>query len=226
MCIYSLAPNRLLISALVIFHPQDLHFFQPSKFSESEAIVVETEPATTEATAEVEPKPEAAQIVEVSKEEPKREEVFAVVMVGGRQYIVIPGRFLYVQRLKGAKVNDKITLNKVLLVGTRTLTYVGKPVVTNATVHAIVEEQGLNPKVIVFKYKKKKNYCRNIGHRQVAFSFICMLKYEQTDWLDTKKQCLSPEKSKSWELAGLTFLLFVKFNIIVISFDPYVLKNK
>ncbi|KAJ8760477.1 hypothetical protein K2173_015144 [Erythroxylum novogranatense] len=141
-------------------------FFQPSKFSDSEAIVVETESATTEATAEVEPKPEAAQTVEVSKEEPKREEVFAVVMVGGRQYIVIPGRFLYVQRLKGAKVNDKITLNKVLLVGTRTRTYVGKPVVTNATVHAIVEEQGLNPKVIVFKYKKKKNYRRNIGHRQ------------------------------------------------------------
>ncbi|KAJ8748249.1 hypothetical protein K2173_000821 [Erythroxylum novogranatense] len=95
-------------------------------------------------------------------------------MVGGRQYIVIPGRFLYVKRLKGAKVNDKITLNKVLLVGTRTLTYVGKPVVTNATVHAIVEEQGLNPKVIFFKYKKKKNYRRNIGHRQVASESVLL----------------------------------------------------
>ncbi|KAI3893660.1 hypothetical protein MKW92_048675 [Papaver armeniacum] len=66
-------------------------------------------------------------------------------MIGGRQYIVFPGRFLTTQRLKGANVNDKIILNKVLLVGTK---------------------QGLNDKVIVFKYKKKKNYRRNIGHRQ------------------------------------------------------------
>ncbi|KAJ0085738.1 hypothetical protein Patl1_07821 [Pistacia atlantica] len=60
----------------------------------------------------------------------------------------------------------QIVLSKVLLVGTKTTTYIGKPVVTNAAVHAVVEEQGLNPKVIVFKYKKKKNYRRNIGHRQ------------------------------------------------------------
>ncbi|PPR95032.1 hypothetical protein GOBAR_AA25629 [Gossypium barbadense] len=107
-----------------------------------------------------------AAVVDASKEEPKREEIFAVVMIGGRQYIVFPGRYLYTQRLKGANVNDKIVLNKVLLVGTKTTTYIGKPVVTNAAVHAVVEEQGLNPKVVVFKYKKKKNYRRNIGHRQ------------------------------------------------------------
>ncbi|CAK9155477.1 unnamed protein product [Ilex paraguariensis] len=60
----------------------------------------------------------------------------------------------------------RVILNKVLLVGTKTSTYIGKPVVSNAVVHAVVEEQGLNKKVIVFKYKKKKNYRRNIGHRQ------------------------------------------------------------
>ncbi|GAV66047.1 Ribosomal_L21p domain-containing protein [Cephalotus follicularis] len=132
-------------------------FSHITRFSESEAAVVDTEPD----------KGEPAQIVEIGpKEEPKREEVFAVVMIGGRQYIVFPGRWIYTQRLKGANVNDKIVLNKVLLVGTKTSTYIGKPVVTNAAVHAVVEEQGLNPKVIVFKYKKKKNYRRNIGHRQ------------------------------------------------------------
>ncbi|CAI9114749.1 OLC1v1015540C1 [Oldenlandia corymbosa var. corymbosa] len=98
--------------------------------------------------------------------EPKKEEVFAVVMVGSRQYIVFPGRYIYTQRLKGANVNDKIILNKVLLVGTKTSTYIGQPVVANAAVHAVVEEQLLDKKVIVFKYKKKKNYRRNIGHRQ------------------------------------------------------------
>ncbi|KAF5725610.1 50S ribosomal protein L21 chloroplastic [Tripterygium wilfordii] len=131
------------------------------KFSSSDAPVLEAE-----AKAEVGAEPEPTQIVETAEEKPKREEIFAVVMIGGRQYIVFPGRFLYVQRLKGANVNDKITLNRVLLVGKKDITYIGKPVVTNAVVEAVVEEQGLDPKVIVFKYKKKKNYRRNIGHRQ------------------------------------------------------------
>uniref|UniRef100_A0A7C9D541 Ribosomal protein L21 n=1 Tax=Opuntia streptacantha TaxID=393608 RepID=A0A7C9D541_OPUST len=104
------------------------------------------------------------------RNKPKRQlgsaDIFAVVMIGSRQYIVIPGRWIHTQRLKGANVNDKIVLNKVLLVGTKDKTYVGYPLVTNCVVHAVVEEQLLDDKVIVFKYKKKKHYSRNIGHRQ------------------------------------------------------------
>ncbi|XP_004241824.1 large ribosomal subunit protein bL21c isoform X1 [Solanum lycopersicum] len=133
--------------------PNSLSSFVP-KYSESEAPVAEVEADQEEP------------VVEATSLEPKREEIFAVVMVGSRQYIVFPGRYIYTQRLKGANVNDKIILNKVLLVGTKTSTWVGKPVVPNATVHAVVEEQLKDKKVIVFKYKKKKNYRRNIGHRQ------------------------------------------------------------
>lgn len=124
--------------------------------------------AVEEAVEDIsEPPPVEAQIASsAAAEAPKGEDVFAVVMIGSRQYIVFPGRFIYTQRLKDANVNDKIILNKVLLVGTRTKAYIGQPVVTNAAVHAVVEEQGLDKKVIVFKYKKKKNYRRNIGHRQ------------------------------------------------------------
>ncbi|CAA7024317.1 unnamed protein product [Microthlaspi erraticum] len=125
------------------------------KFAESAVV---SEPETTDI--------EAVVVSDVAEEKPKREEIFAVVMVGGRQYIVFPGRYLYTQRMKDANVNDQIVLNKVLLVGTKTHTYIGKPVVTNATVHAVVENQGLNDKVVVFKYKPKKKYRRNIGHRQ------------------------------------------------------------
>ncbi|KAJ7973933.1 putative 50S ribosomal protein L21 [Quillaja saponaria] len=144
-----------------VFSPRHTFHSLP-KISNSEVEVADSEPV--EAVVQSEPNgsdPESAEIVQASSEVPKREEVFAVVMIGSRQYIVFPGRFIYTQRLKGANVNDK-----VLLVGTRTTTYIGKPVVTNAVVHATVEEQGLDPKVIVFKYKKKKNYRRNIGHRQ------------------------------------------------------------
>ncbi|XP_020089459.1 50S ribosomal protein L21, chloroplastic [Ananas comosus] len=124
----------------------------------------ESTPAPTEVQM---PEPVEAQIeASTAGEAAKGEDVFAVVMIGSRQYIVFPGRYIYTQRLKGANVNDKIILNKVLLVGTRTKAYIGQPVVTNAAVHAVVEEQGLDPKVIIFKYKKKKNYRRTIGHRQ------------------------------------------------------------
>ncbi|ONI17067.1 hypothetical protein PRUPE_3G136100 [Prunus persica] len=138
-----------------------------TKSAEAEsAVVVEAEFQASESEAKPDDtEPAALQVVETPSS-PKREQLFGVVMIGGRQYIVIPGRYIYTQRLKGANVNDKIVLNKVLLVGTKTTTYIGKPVVTNAAVHAVVEEQGLNDKVVVFKYKKKKNYRRNIGHRQ------------------------------------------------------------
>ncbi|WVZ77014.1 hypothetical protein U9M48_024919 [Paspalum notatum var. saurae] len=96
----------------------------------------------------------------------KDADIFAVVMIGSRQYIVMPGRYIYTQRLKGANVNDQIILNKVLLVSTRDKAYIGMPVVTNAAVHAVVEEQGRDDKVIVYKYKKKKKYQRKLGHRQ------------------------------------------------------------
>ncbi|GFP81364.1 calcium-dependent protein kinase 6 [Phtheirospermum japonicum] len=139
-----------------------LYMANPVLRNNTEGAVSVSEPETESPSPENEPENEPA----VETAEAKREEIFAVVMVGGRQYIVFPGRYIYTQRLKGASVNDKITLNKVLLVGTKTSAYIGKPIVPNATVEAIVEEQTLDKKVIVFKYKKKKNYRRNIGHRQ------------------------------------------------------------
>ncbi|XP_019184466.1 PREDICTED: 50S ribosomal protein L21, chloroplastic [Ipomoea nil] len=134
-----------------------------AKFSDSGSSVAEAEPESPVFESELQTETIVSDPLAL---EPKRDEIFAVVMVGSRQYIVFPGRYLYTQRLKGANVNDKIILNKVLLVGSRTSTWIGKPVVTNAAVHAVVEEQLLDDKVIVFKYKKKKNYKRKIGHRQ------------------------------------------------------------
>ncbi|KAL5207623.1 hypothetical protein ABZP36_032058 [Zizania latifolia] len=141
----------------------------------------EAAPAPVEAEAEVEAEEEAEEEEAVEEEASvpesveaqlaaagagKDADIFAVVMIGSRQYIVMPGRYIYTQRLKGANVNDQIILNKVLLVSTRDKAYIGMPVVTNAAVHAVVEEQGRDDKVIVFKFKKKKKYQRKGGHRQ------------------------------------------------------------
>ncbi|TKW36904.1 hypothetical protein SEVIR_1G012300v4 [Setaria viridis] len=126
------------------------------EFVEPEAEAEEEEPAV--------PEPVEAQLAAAGAG--KDADIFAVVMIGSRQYIVMPGRYIYTQRLKGANVNDQIILNKVLLVSTRDKAYIGMPVVTNAAVHAVVEEQGRDDKVIVYKYKKKKKYQRKLGHRQ------------------------------------------------------------
>ncbi|CAL5209288.1 unnamed protein product [Lathyrus oleraceus] len=126
----------------------------------------ESSVAAVESDSEVSPTQPDSDSTQIVESRPWEKGLFAVVMIGGRQYIVHPGRWLVVQRLKDAKVNDKIALHKVLLVGTDTSCYIGKPIVTNAVVYATVEDQGLDSKVIVFKYKRKKHYRRTIGHRQ------------------------------------------------------------
>lgn len=95
-----------------------------------------------------------------------REPVFAVVQVGSHQFKVSNGDCIYVERLKFCEVNDKLMLNKVLMLGTSTQTIIGRPILPDAAVHAVVEEHALDAKVIIFKKKRRKNYRRTKGHRQ------------------------------------------------------------
>uniref|UniRef100_A0A6N2KGV5 Large ribosomal subunit protein bL21m n=2 Tax=Salix viminalis TaxID=40686 RepID=A0A6N2KGV5_SALVM len=94
------------------------------------------------------------------------EPLFAVVQVGSHQFKVCNGDCVYVERLKFCEVNDKLILNKVLMLGSSTQTIIGRPMVPDATVHAVVEEHALDAKVIIFKKKRRKNYRRTKGHRQ------------------------------------------------------------
>ncbi|KAI4312168.1 hypothetical protein MLD38_037009 [Melastoma candidum] len=94
------------------------------------------------------------------------EPVFAVVQVGSHQFKVSNRDCIFTERLKFCEVNDKIILNKVLLLGSPTQTIVGRPNVPDAAVHAVVEEHALDAKVIIFKKKRRKNYRRTKGHRQ------------------------------------------------------------
>ncbi|EFJ28153.1 hypothetical protein SELMODRAFT_410329 [Selaginella moellendorffii] len=96
-----------------------------------------------------------------------RQDAFAVFQIGAKQFKVTPGDVLYIERLKCANVNDKLSLHKVMLLGTKTETVVGRPFVPEATISAIVEEHALDAKVIVFKKKRRKNYRRTKGHRQM-----------------------------------------------------------
>ncbi|KAI5070582.1 hypothetical protein GOP47_0014925 [Adiantum capillus-veneris] len=96
----------------------------------------------------------------------KAPNAFAVIQVGSHQFKISPGDCIYTEKLKFADVNDKLSLEKVLLLGSKSQTIIGRPLVPKAFVHAAVEEQVLDAKVIIFKKKRRKNYRRCNGHRQ------------------------------------------------------------
>ena len=70
-----------------------------------------------------------------------RQPAFAIVELGPTQYKVTPDDLVYTEKLKGVDVNDKISLNRVLLLGTQSQTVIGRPYVPAASVLACVEVQ-------------------------------------------------------------------------------------
>ena len=90
--------------------------------------------------------------------------MYAIVQTGGKQYKVSQGDIINVEKLD-AKVGDKINLDVMMLVDGDKVTN-GNPLVKTAEVIAEVLEQGKEDKIVVFKYKAKKNYRRKQGHRQ------------------------------------------------------------
>ena len=91
--------------------------------------------------------------------------MYAVLATGGKQYRVTEGDVIFVEKLN-AEVDTTVELNEVLAVETEDGIKVGTPVVEGAKVVAKVAAQGKAKKVIVFKYKSKKDYRRKNGHRQ------------------------------------------------------------
>jgi large subunit ribosomal protein L21 len=91
--------------------------------------------------------------------------MYAIVKTGGKQYKVQEGDVIFVEKLQ-AEVEANVELNEVLAVSKEDGLVVGKPVVDGAKVVAKVLEQGKGKKVIVFKYKPKKDFRKKNGHRQ------------------------------------------------------------
>ena len=91
--------------------------------------------------------------------------MYAIVKTGGKQYKVAQGDVLFVEKLE-ANEGDVVTVDQVLAVAGENGLTVGAPVVEGATVTAKVVAQGKAKKVIVYKYKAKKDYRRKQGHRQ------------------------------------------------------------
>ncbi|MCM1324899.1 MAG: 50S ribosomal protein L21 [Acetobacter sp.] len=90
--------------------------------------------------------------------------MFAIIQTGGKQYKVSEGDVISVEKLENA-VGDKVKL-EVMLVSDNGQVVAGNPVVKSAECVAEVLAHGKGDKIVVFKYKPKKNERKKQGHRQ------------------------------------------------------------
>ncbi len=91
--------------------------------------------------------------------------MYAVIQTGGKQYRVSPGEKIRVEKLPGA-VGAEVEFDRVLAVVKEPGHVLAGAEAGGAKVRAVITAQGRGEKVVVFKFKRKKQYKRTIGHRQ------------------------------------------------------------
>ncbi|CAH1057957.1 MULTISPECIES: 50S ribosomal protein L21 [Paenibacillus] len=91
--------------------------------------------------------------------------MYAIIETGGKQYKVQEGDVLFIEKLE-AEDGASVTFDRVLAVSNEGGLTAGAPLVSGASVTAKVEKHGKGAKVVVYKYKPKKNYHKKQGHRQ------------------------------------------------------------
>ncbi len=95
--------------------------------------------------------------------------IYAVIETGGKQYRVQPGDVVQVEKLEG-DVGTKMVMDRVLMVskpsGDSSQIWLGKPLLSGASVQTEVVGQGRGDKILIIKMKRRKQYRRTQGHRQ------------------------------------------------------------
>ena len=96
--------------------------------------------------------------------------MYAVIKTGGKQYKVAQGDRLRVEKLT-ANVGETVTFSEVLLIGgvgggEGEVLQIGRPLLAGAKVEAKITAQDREKKIIIFKFRRRKNYRRKTGHRQ------------------------------------------------------------
>lgn len=91
--------------------------------------------------------------------------MYAIIETGGKQYRVEKDDVIDIELLEAEK-DGKVEFKNVLFLNTGSAAKVGKPHVDGCVVIGELMQEVRGPKVISFKYKKRKNYRRKVGHRQ------------------------------------------------------------
>ena len=90
---------------------------------------------------------------------------YAIIRTGGKQFRVSPGDVVRVPSLADKKEGDAVEF-EVLVSGNEDGVQIGAPVLDGAKVSGTVVKHGRGPKIIVFKFKRRKQFKRTKGHRQ------------------------------------------------------------
>lgn len=91
--------------------------------------------------------------------------MYAIFRTTGKQFRAEPGRTVRIPSVDAAP-GTKLTFEEVLLGSDGKTVRAGTPLVKGARVEAEVVRHGKEKKIIVFKFKRRKNYARKRGHRQ------------------------------------------------------------
>jgi len=102
--------------------------------------------------------------------------MYAIFRTAGKQFRAEPGRTVRIPRTQ-AEPGDKLTFEEVLLGSDGSVVKAGTPLLSGARVTAEVVKHGKDRKIVVFKFKRRKNYARKQGHRQ-AYTEVRIAKVE------------------------------------------------
>ena len=121
--------------------------------------------------------------------------MYAVFKTGGKQYRATQGQKIKLEKIS-ANSGDKVLFKEVLMVGEGGDVEIGTPFLANATVEAKVLEEGKEKKIEVIKFKRRKNYKRNYGHRQwYTLVEITGIKVQKVNKTKTKKAAPKTKKA-------------------------------
>ena len=90
---------------------------------------------------------------------------YAIIRTGGKQFKVEPGQKIRIPSVETGE-GESITFDEVLLTSDGSKVNAGAPMVKGAKVTAEVIKHARDKKIVVFKFKRRKNYARKQGHRQ------------------------------------------------------------
>ena len=120
---------------------------------------------------------------------------FAVIKTGGKQYNVLAGEIIKIERLEDLKPETKLEFNEVLAYGDDKNLELGEPNISGAKVEADLIKNGKNRTVLIFKKRRRKNSRRKNGHRQ-QFSLIRINKIFAKDGKIISEAEIKKEASK------------------------------
>jgi len=91
--------------------------------------------------------------------------MYAIIKSGGKQYRIAEGMSVKLEKFPNAE-GEEVDIKEVLVVNDGEQTLIGSPFVEGAYVHGKILSHGRARKVTAFKYKRRKDYKKKIGHRQ------------------------------------------------------------